>query len=96
MPQRPRLAGPTAQITLRVFLMPEGHVSHYEMRGQTIDGTQTYFRAQSSLSAFPQDAAFVEMVAELALVVSVAASDLANVYGVQGTITDAPTDRGGV
>jgi hypothetical protein len=77
-------------VTLRVFLMPEGGISHYEMRGQTIEGAQTYFRAQGSRSDFPSDSAFVEMVAYLAAVVSVASSDLVNVYGVQGDITEAP------
>jgi len=90
MNPRPRLDGPTASLTLRVFLMPEGGISHYEMRGLTIEGRQTYFRAQSSLQAFPHDAAFVEMVAHLAACVTVAQSDLVNVYGVQGTITEAP------
>jgi hypothetical protein len=92
MEPRPRLYGPTATVTLAVYLMPEGHVSHYEIIGKSIEGAQTYFRAQASRHVFPSDAAFVEMVAHLGGVVSVACRELRDVYGVQQTIEDAPTD----
>lgn len=93
MEPRPRLEGPTASVTLTVCIMPEGPVSHYEMIGRTIEGAQTYFRAQGARSVFPTDSAFVEMVAHLAAVITQASHDLEHVYGVQQTIEDAPTER---
>jgi hypothetical protein len=57
-----RLPGitPTALFTFRVFLMPDGMPSHYEVEGRSPDGALTYFRAQSAGGRVEIDPAYSE------------------------------------
>lgn len=61
---QPRIPGviPTARLSLTAYLMPDGHVSHYEIVGHSPDGALTHARAQASASTFYHDEAWVETV----------------------------------
>jgi len=53
---------PEAYLTLTTYLMPDGHVSHYEIEGRSPGGALTHARSQASTERFEYDPAWQETV----------------------------------
>lgn len=90
MAANPQLYGPTAQITFRTYLTPEGGISHYEIQGHTPDGKLSYYRAQGAAAPFEHDSALAEMLGHHLAVIRRALEDLQTTYGHQLTLDETP------
>jgi len=85
----PFVHGPTAFLSLTVFLMPEAAISHYEIEGRTSEGKLTCYWSTASTEPFDHDASFVQAQQELVEHVRHCLIELETVYGHQLTLDDA-------